>query len=101
MPPTENLGDEEIQEYFKKCKEKLGFVPNVLRAYSHNMKRLKNFINLYNELMAGDSTLSKVAWTLITIALTIISIRITITITITHYKHPHHDHDGLTDCFVA
>lgn len=60
MPSPDHLGDEDLQEYFQKCKEKLGFIPNVLRAYSHNIKRLRNFVNLYNELMSGDSTIPKV-----------------------------------------
>ena len=28
--------DPQIQAYFNKCDEKLGLVPNVLRAFSHN-----------------------------------------------------------------
>ncbi len=55
------LSGEGLQKYFKKCEEKLGFVPNVLRAYSHNETRLSNFVNMYNELMLSDqSKLSKV-----------------------------------------
>lgn len=49
----------EMQSYFDKCQEKLGFVPNVLKAYSHNMEKLQNFISLYDELMLGASSLSK------------------------------------------
>jgi uncharacterized peroxidase-related enzyme len=52
------LGDEE-RAYFAKCREKLGMVPNVLQAYAHNPRKLRTFIALYNELMLGDSSLSK------------------------------------------
>jgi uncharacterized peroxidase-related enzyme len=44
---------------FAKCDEKLGFVPNVLRAYSFNSDKLSNFVTMYNELMLGPSGLSK------------------------------------------
>jgi uncharacterized peroxidase-related enzyme len=49
----------ETQKYFAKCDEKLGFVPNVLRAYSFNADKLYNFMTMYNELMLGPSGLSK------------------------------------------
>jgi uncharacterized peroxidase-related enzyme len=51
--------DPDIQKYFAKCDEKLGFVPNVLRAYSFNQEKLRGFMGLYNELMLGPSGLSK------------------------------------------
>lgn len=51
--------DADIQKYFAKCDEKLGFVPNVLRAYSFNADKLANFMAMYNELMLGPSGLSK------------------------------------------
>ena len=31
----------ELQAYFDKCQEKLGFVPNVLRAYAFDNKKLR------------------------------------------------------------
>jgi uncharacterized peroxidase-related enzyme len=34
-------------------------VPNVIRAYSWNQKKLRAFIAFYNEIMLGDSGLSK------------------------------------------
>jgi len=49
----------DTQKYFAKCDEKLGFVPNVLRAYSFNADKLTNFMAMYNELMLGPSGLSK------------------------------------------
>lgn len=44
---------------FDKCQERFGMVPNVLRAYSVKPKKLMNFIRLYNEIMLGDSGLTK------------------------------------------
>ncbi|MBI1207953.1 MAG: peroxidase-related enzyme [Azospirillum sp.] len=49
----------DLQKYFAKCTEKLGLIPNVLRAYSLRPNKLRNFMALYNELMLGDSGLSK------------------------------------------
>lgn len=51
--------DDQAQAYFAKCTEKLGMVPNVLRAYSLRPKKLATFIQFYNELMLGESRLSK------------------------------------------
>ena len=45
--------------YWDKAQEKLGLVPNVLRAYSFDDKKLAGFTALYNELMLGESGLSK------------------------------------------
>lgn len=49
----------EMDAYFVKCEEKLGFVPNVLVAYSHSMPKLETFAAFYNELMLAPSGLSK------------------------------------------
>lgn len=51
--------DADMAALFDKCTEKLGFIPNVLRAYSLRPKKLRNFALLYNELMLGESGLSK------------------------------------------
>src|SRR5438045_4340991 len=51
--------DEELQELFALCTEKLGIVPNVLRAYSLRPQKLRNFVAMYNELMLAPSGLSK------------------------------------------
>lgn len=50
---------ESFQKYFAICDEKLGMVPNVLLAYSQNVAQLDAFSRLYNELMLGESGLSK------------------------------------------
>ena len=49
----------EMAAYFKKCQDKLGFVPNVLVAYAFDMTKLETFVAMYNDLMLGDSGLSK------------------------------------------
>ena len=50
---------EDTQKYFQICQEKLGMIPNVLTAYSQNLKQLEGFTRLYNELMLGEGELSK------------------------------------------
>jgi uncharacterized peroxidase-related enzyme len=45
--------------YFGKCREKIGFVPNVLQAYSFDMAKLEAFAAFYNDLMLAPSGLSK------------------------------------------
>ncbi|NYT36517.1 alkylhydroperoxidase [Allopusillimonas soli] len=51
--------DEDLQIVFQKCVDKLGFVPNVLSAYSLRPNKLRNFMAMYNELMLAPSGLSK------------------------------------------
>ena len=51
--------DEDLRELFALCTEKLGIVPNVLRAYSLRPQKLRNFVAMYNELMLAPSGLSK------------------------------------------
>ncbi|MDT0635604.1 peroxidase-related enzyme [Spectribacter hydrogenoxidans] len=58
VPEREAL-DEDMRRYFDVCDEKLGMVPNVLAAYSFDQDKLRSFAGLYNELMLGDSGLSK------------------------------------------
>jgi uncharacterized peroxidase-related enzyme len=49
----------EMRAYFDKCDEKIGFVPNVLRAYAHDNAKLEAFAAFYNDLMLAPSGLSK------------------------------------------
>jgi uncharacterized peroxidase-related enzyme len=49
----------EMQAYFAKCDEKIGFVPNVLKAYAHDDAKLQAFAAFYNDLMLAPSGLSK------------------------------------------
>lgn len=58
LPPRESLPPD-LQKYFRICDEKIGFLPNVLTAYTFDEKKLRAFIDFYNELMLEDSPLSK------------------------------------------
>src|SRR5690348_17157166 len=51
--------DDDLKAAYAKCVEKLGFVPNVLQAYSLRPQKLRNFMAMYNELMLAPSGLSK------------------------------------------
>ena len=51
--------DERQKKYFNICEEKLGFVPNVLKAYAFSPVKLQAFSDMYNDLMLGPSGLSK------------------------------------------
>jgi uncharacterized peroxidase-related enzyme len=57
-----------MQAYFQKCQEKLGFVPNVLKAYAFDMVKLEAFVAMYNDLMLGPSGLSKLEREMIAVA---------------------------------
>jgi uncharacterized peroxidase-related enzyme len=57
-----------MDAYFKKCEEKLGFVPNVLLAYAFDMAKLETFVAFYNDLMLGPSGLSKLEREMIAVA---------------------------------
>lgn len=48
-----------MTDYFAKCDEKIGFVPNVLQAYAIDNAKLEAFAAFYNDLMLGNSGLSK------------------------------------------
>ncbi len=50
---------EAMTQYYKKCDEKLGFVPNVLKAYSFDMAKLEAFVRMVDDLMLAPSGLSK------------------------------------------
>lgn len=47
------------RKYFDICQEKLGLVPNVLKAYAFDMAKLDAFTAMYNDLMLGDSGLTR------------------------------------------
>jgi uncharacterized peroxidase-related enzyme len=57
-----------MQAYFDKCREKLGFVPNVLKAYAFDMAKLEAFVAMYNDLMLAPSGLSKLEREMIAVA---------------------------------
>jgi uncharacterized peroxidase-related enzyme len=58
----------EMAAYFAKCEEKLGFVPNVLKAYAFDMPKLSAFAAMYNDLMLAPSGLSKLEREMIAVA---------------------------------
>ena len=60
--------DADNQAYFAKCREKLGFVPNVLAAYAFDNAKLRAFILMADDLMLGDSGLSKLEREMIAVA---------------------------------
>ena len=45
----------EIRDCCRELLEKLGFVPNVLKAYAFDNKKLKAFIDMVDDLMLGES----------------------------------------------
>ena len=53
LPEIENL-DDATQKYLAICEEKLGMIPNVLRAYTGNLEKFRNFTALYNTLMLDE-----------------------------------------------
>lgn len=57
LPPAPLDGA--MQAYFAKCEEKLGFVPNVLKAYAFDLAKLKAFVAGSDDLMLAPSGLSK------------------------------------------
>jgi uncharacterized peroxidase-related enzyme len=66
LPPAELSPG--MQRYFDKCREKFGFVPNVLLAYAFDMAKLESFVAMYNDLMLGPSGLSKLEREMIAVA---------------------------------
>ncbi|HEV2624126.1 MAG TPA: peroxidase-related enzyme [Xanthobacteraceae bacterium] len=58
----------EMAAYFAKCEEKLGFVPNVLKAYAFDVVKLSAFVAMYNDLMLAPSGLSKLEREMIAVA---------------------------------
>lgn len=64
---------EDTARYFALCKEKLGLAPNVLRAYAFDKAKLDAFSAMYNELMLGESGLSKLEREMIAVAVSAIN----------------------------
>src|SRR5919198_2287622 len=59
VPSAEDVPDE-VVELWQQPLEKLGFVPNVLRVFALRPAHLLGWWAYYDELMRGDSALSKV-----------------------------------------
>lgn len=58
LPPVDPL-PEKTAKYFRICEEKLGLVPNVLKAHAFDIDKLNAFTALYNDVMLAESGLSK------------------------------------------
>jgi uncharacterized peroxidase-related enzyme len=58
LPQRRRL-DPDMRKYFRICDEKIGFLPNVLATYSFDQAKLRAFVGMYNELMLGESRLSR------------------------------------------
>jgi uncharacterized peroxidase-related enzyme len=63
----------ELRDYFRVCEEKLGFVPNVLKAYAFDNKKLQAFIDMADDLMLGDSGISRLEREMIAVAVSAIN----------------------------
>lgn len=59
LPPNEAALPDDMQRYFARCREKLGYVPNVLASYAFEPAKLQAFVAFYNDLMLADSPLTK------------------------------------------
>ena len=57
LPKMDPMPDN-IRKYFKLCEDKLGLVPNVLKAYAFNETKLNAFTGMYNDLMLGESNIT-------------------------------------------
>ena len=65
---TEAPLDAGQEAYFAKCRDKIGFVPNVLEAYAFAPRKLQAFVDFYNDLMLAESGLSKLEREMIAVA---------------------------------
>ena len=65
--PQGNLSPQ-MEAYFQKCRDKIGFVPNVLQAYAFDNAKLEAFVGFYNDLMLAPSGLSKLEREMIAVA---------------------------------
>ncbi len=72
LPPADPL-PERTAKYFAVCEEKLGLVPNVLRAYAFDPVKLDAFAAMYNDLMLGESGLSKLEREMIAVVVSAIN----------------------------
>ena len=60
--------DADMAAYFGKCDAKIGFVPNVLRAYAFDMAKLRAFVAMHDDLMLAPSGLTKLEREMIAVA---------------------------------
>ena len=55
----ENPAEPDLAKYFEKCREKIGFVPNVIRGYAARPDRWRAFVTMYHAIM--DKNASKLS----------------------------------------
>jgi len=69
LPEIDEL-DDETKKYLAVCEEKLGLIPNVLRAYTGNIEKFRTFTTFYNQLMLDEEncTLTKLDREMIAVA---------------------------------
>ena len=72
LPPVDPL-PERTAKYFAICEEKLGLVPNVLKAYSFDDTKLRAFTDMYNDLMLADCGLTKLEREMIAVAVSAVN----------------------------
>ncbi|MEL6423309.1 MAG: peroxidase-related enzyme [Pseudomonadota bacterium] len=72
LGPAAELPDH-LQDYFTTCDEKLGFVPNVLRAYAFDAAKLDAFIAMADDLMLGESALTRLEREMIAVAVSAVN----------------------------
>lgn len=67
LPMVRPLPDA-TRKYFDLCAEKLGLVPDVLRAYAFDIDKLDAFAAFYNDMMLAESGLTKLEREMIAVA---------------------------------
>lgn len=64
----------DLRKYFDKCREKIGFVPNVIRAYAVKPARWRAFVAMYHALMDDkESNLSKLECEMIAVVVSCVN----------------------------
>ena len=64
---------ERTAKYFAVCEDKLGLVPNVLKAYAFDEAKLNAFTALYNDVMLAPSGLTKAEREMIAVAVSAVN----------------------------
>lgn len=72
LPMADPLPDD-TQRYFDVCQDKLGMIPNVLKAYAFDINKLNAFTAMYNELMLAESGVTKLERELIAVVVSSIN----------------------------
>lgn len=65
--PAEREVPGEVRELWRKAEEKLGFVPNVMRAFALRPAHLLGWWRYYDDLLRGEATLSRAQWEMIAV----------------------------------